>query len=140
MQRLLEKPWVRKVLPIPLVIVVLTANSCGVFQRVDEEWAIGGMIHIRKSQESFKAAKGRYGTLQELTSSGFAAPSQEQYGYKFSLLPSGNSYVALAVPTRSKNISMSLYLDQSGILRGKHKNGEAATLEDPPLKGYGDNP
>ncbi|HXQ36858.1 MAG TPA: hypothetical protein VN843_22800 [Anaerolineales bacterium] len=140
MQRILEKPWVRKVLSIPFLIGMLTANGCGVFQRADEEWAIGGMIHIRKSEESFKAAKGRYGTLEELTSSGLAAPSREQYGYKFILLPTSSSYVALAVPTRSKNISMSLYLNQSGIIRGKHKNGEEATAEDPPLKGYGDNP
>ena len=140
MQRLLEKPWVRKVLPITVLLVVLTANGCTVFQHADEEWAIGGMIHIRKSEESFKAEKGRYGTLEELSSSGFAAPSREQYGYKFILHPTDSSYVALAVPTRSRNISMSLYLDQSGILRGKHKNGEEATANDPPLKGYGDNP
>lgn len=77
------------------------------------------MIQIRKAEEAFKSANARYGiTLDELAASHLTVPSHVQYGYQFTVRAS-ESYVAVAVPTRSKDISMSLYLDQSGTIREK---------------------
>jgi hypothetical protein len=79
------------------------------------------MIQIRKAEEAFKSAKGHYGTLDELAAFDLSVPSNNQYGYHFTVRATAESYVALAVRTKSKEISMSLYLDQSGIIRGLQK-------------------
>jgi hypothetical protein len=140
MPRLLNSKRFRRAVLLPACVWVIAATGCGVFQRFDEEWAIGAMIQIRKAEEAFKSANGHYGTLEELAASHLSVPSPVQYGYQFTVRTTSESYVAVGVPTRSKEISMSLYLDQSGIIRGRHKKGDEADVKDPPLKGYGDNP
>ena len=140
MPRLLNSKRFGRAVLIPVCIWVIGSTGCGVFQRFDEEWAIGAMIQVRKAEEAFKVANGRYGTLDELAASHLSVPSRVQYGYQFTVRATSESYVALGVPTRSKEVSMSLYLDQSGIIRGMHKKGGEADVKDPPLKGYGDNP
>lgn len=139
MQRLLKKLF-GKILIFSLWLATIGFTACGVFQRMDEEWAIRGMNQIRRAEEAFKKTKGHFGNLEELRSSGLMVPSIEQYGYQFAVRATSDSYVAVATPIRSKDISMSLYLDHSGTIRGKHKQGAEATANDPPLRGYGDNP
>ena len=109
-------------------------------QHFDDDHAIGAMMAIRKAEEAFKSANGNYGTLDELAAAHLAVPSRVQYGYQFTVRATPTSYVAVAVPTRWKESSMSLYLDQSGIIRGMFKNGGEADVKDGPLKGYGVNP
>lgn len=140
MPRLLTSKRFGRAVLIPACVWVIVTTGCGVFQRFDEEWAIGAMIQIRKAEEAFKSANGRYGTLDELAASNLSVPSRVQYGYQFTVRVTAESYVAVAVPTRSKEVSMSLYLDQSGIIRGMFKNGREADVKDGPLKGYGVNP
>ena len=106
----------------------------------NKDQAIGAMIAIRKAQQSFKQTKGRYGTLEELGASGLAVPTPSQYGYQFAIQADSTSFVAVALPTRWKESSLSLYLDESGIIRGMFKNGAKADVNDGPLKGYDINP
>lgn len=114
--------------------------SCGVVRRFDQERAIGAVQAIREAEEAFKSKNGRYGTLDELATTHFGIPSPAQDNYEFRLRATSTSYGAVAVPTRWKEQSLSLYLDQSGIIRGMFKNGAEATDKDPPLRGYGINP
>lgn len=122
------------------ICVLATLTGCGVIQNFNNDHAIGAMIAIRKAQHSFKQTKGRYGTLEELISSGLAVPTPSQYGYQFAIRADSTSFVAVAVPTRWKESSLSLYLDQSGVIKGMFKNGAEADVNDGPLKGDGINP
>ena len=122
------------------VCLAVALTGCSLVQSFDEQHGLGGVMQIRKAEEEFKSVKGYYGTLDQLAASHFAVPSPFQFGYKFTVRASQKSYVATAVPTRWKDISMSIYLDESGIIRGMLKNGEEADTKDAPLLGPGINP
>ena len=109
-------------------------------RRFNEQHAIGGMIAIREAEEAFKSTNSRYGTLDELAASHLTVPTRDGYGYEFTIEATPTTYVAVAKPTRWKESSQSLYLDQSRIIRGMWKNGGTANVQDPPLRGYGENP
>ena len=140
MPRLLKSKSFGRAVLIPVCIWVLASTGCSTHQHFSEEWAISAMMAIRKAEQDFKSANGRYGTLDELAASHRGIPSRGQYDYQFTVRATPNSYVAVAVPTPWKEISMSLYLDQSGVIRAMPKNGGEADVKDPPLKGYGINP
>src|SRR5207302_6812147 len=106
--------------------LILFLTNCGVAAGLDEDHAIRGMISIRKAQTKFKSTYGRYGTLDELAAAKLAVPSPVEYGYQFTVRPASQSYVAVAVPLRWKTQSFSLYLDESGIIRGMFRDGAEA--------------
>lgn len=139
MPRLLNSTNFGRLVLILAGICVLVSAGC-TMQRFNEDHAIGAMEAIRKAEEAFKSKTGHYGTLDELAASHSGIPSRVQHGYEFTVRVSPTSYVAVAVPTRWKERSLSLYLDQSGIIRGMFKNGEEADVKDGPLNGYGINP
>ena len=120
-------------------ILVLISAGCSL-QRFNEDHAIGVMEMIRKSQEDFKSRNGHYGSLEELSRSYQGIPSSEKHGYEFKVRATPVSYVAVAVPLKWRDRSSSLYLDQTGIIRGMFKNGREADINDPPMMGYGINP
>jgi hypothetical protein len=140
MRGLLNTKSSGKLVLIFAVTSTLVFANCGIFQRFGEDHAIGAMEAIRKAEENFRSKNGRYGTLDELVSSNFGIPSRVQNDYEFTVRVTPTSYVAVAIPTRWKERSLSLYLDESGIIRGMFKNGREADVNDPPLKGYGINP
>ena len=139
MSRLLNSANVRRPGLILVGILLIVSTSCTI-QRFNEDHAIGAMEAIRKAEEAFKSKNGHYGTLDELAASHSGIPSRVQHDYEFTLRVTPTSYVAVAVPTRYKERSLSLYLDQSGIIRGMFKNGGEADVRDEPLRGYGINP
>lgn len=120
-------------------VCLMVSASCGTIWRPDD-YAIDSLKAIREAEKAFKSRNGRYGTLDELIASRFAVPSPREYYYEYKIRVKSTSYVAVAVPTRSKDRSLSLYLDESGTIRGFVKNGEEADAKDPPLNGPGINP
>ncbi len=125
---------------IPAGLWLMASAGCGAIPRFNEDHAIGAMERIREAEVAFKSKYGHYGTLDELAASHPGIPSRAQYGYKFTVRVAPESYVAVAVPTRWKERSLSLYLDQSGVIRGMVKNGAEADAKDGRLNGYGINP
>jgi hypothetical protein len=121
-------------------VFLLALSGCGVIPRFNEDHAIGAMEAIRDAEVIFKSKNGFYGTLDDLARIHWGIPSRTQNDYVFALRASAESYVATAVPTRWKERSLSLYLDQSGIIRGMFKNGGEANASDGRLNGYGINP
>lgn len=125
-------------------IWVLTLSGCLSKHHLNQERAINAMITIRNAQETFKSVNGHYGTLDELAASPVVSgpiPSPVQNGYRFTIRATPGSYVAVAVPTNyQESVTMSLYLDQTGIIRGIHKNGGEADVKDPPLNNNEINP
>jgi len=139
MPRLLNSTNFGRLVLILAGLWVLISVGCTT-QRFNEDHAIGAMEAIRKSEEAFKSKNGHYGTLDELAASNSGIPSRVQHGYEFTVRVTPTSYVAVAVPTTYKERSLSLYLDESGIIRGMFKNGGDADVRDEPLRGYGINP
>ena len=117
--------------------------------RWNEDDAISSLRTVREAEVAFRSAHGRYGTLQELASDRLIQNSVATgifRGYKFTLVATSNSYEARAVPTKyganvySGTGSMSYYLDQSGLIRGRNKQGEEANGDDPVLMRSDINP
>lgn len=84
----------------------------------------------------------RYGTLEELAAAGLlesALIDATDYGYRFQIRVRDDAYEAVAIPLKYGKThyegtgTMSLYLDNSGIVRGDDKQGAEATAHDSSL-------
>jgi hypothetical protein len=109
--------------------------------RLNEEKAFDTMKVIRSAQQACKEAKGRYGTLKELADAGLIKPALSDgrdWGYRFEIRVTGNSYSAVAVPEKygarryTGTGGISLYVDETGVIRGEDKGGREANANDPP--------
>jgi len=105
-----------------------------------ERQAMGMMYTILFAEEQYKSKKGggNYGSLDDLIAAGmFAKDTLENSGYKFELTVSGDKLEISAVPIEyGKTGSISMFIDQTHVLRGGDRNGAAATAADPPLSMY----
>jgi hypothetical protein len=128
-------------LPKNLVAIFVTAisgemNPPPTLQ--NERYAIGMMYTIAYSQQQYKSKKGggACGTLEDLIAADLLPKDIiEKSGYKFEILPSGDKFEATAVPLEyGKAGTLSLFIDQTGVLRGGDRNGAAATASDPPIR------
>jgi hypothetical protein len=139
MFRVLRK---QKIVPWLLLSVAFAIflSSCGVVPRFNEDRALGAIETIRDAEEQFMSKKRCYGNLEELNALFRGIPERQQHGYAFRLEVSQDSYFAVATPTEFKERSISLYLDQTGIIRGTFNNGREATAKDGVLLGPGINP
>ncbi|HKG59226.1 MAG TPA: DUF3352 domain-containing protein [Pyrinomonadaceae bacterium] len=103
----------------------------------NERTAIGAMYMIAQAEMTYKKTKGNgsCATLDQLTAANmFPKEMIEKTGYKFELTVSGDKFELSAVPSEyGKSGNMSLFIDQTFILRGGDRNGAAATASDPPI-------
>ena len=101
----------------------------------NERMAIGLMYQIVYAEEQYKSKNGggNYGTLEDLISADlFSKDAIEKSGYKFEVIINGDKLEVSAVPSEyGKTGSLSLFLDQTHVLRGGDRNGAAATAADP---------
>jgi len=110
--------------------------------RRNELNAIDSIKAIKLAQQTYKNTKGKYGTLKELAEAGLikAALSDGHYsGYRYDIRVASNSYAALATPEEygktigSSTGGISLFIDETGIIRHGFKQGKEATVNDEPL-------
>ena len=103
----------------------------------NERTVIGLMFQIAFAEEEFKNKKGNgsYGTLEDLIAADmFPKDAIEKSGYKIELTASGDKFEVSAVPSEyGKSGTLSMFIDQTRVLRGGDRNGAAATVSDPPL-------
>jgi hypothetical protein len=103
----------------------------------NERTAIGAMYTIRYAESEYKKKKGNgsYGTLEQLMAEEFVSKETiEKSGYKFELTISGDKFELSAVPAEyGKSGTLSLFIDDKGVLRGADHNGASATASDPPI-------
>ena len=103
----------------------------------NERIAIGLMYTITYAEQQYKSKKGAgaYGTLEELIAADlFPKDTVEKSGYRFELTVSGDKFEATAVPLEyGKSGTLSLFVDQTGVLRGGDRSGATATASDPPI-------
>jgi len=101
----------------------------------NERTAIGVMYTLAQAEIAYKKANGTCATLEQLSAANmFSKEMIEKTGYKFDLTVSGDKFELSAVPLEyGKSGNMSLFIDQTFVLRGGDRNGAAATASDPPI-------
>jgi hypothetical protein len=101
----------------------------------NERTAIGLMYTIAQAEMAYKKGNGTCATLEQLSAANmFPKEMIEKMGYKFELTVSGDKFELTAVPLEyGKSGNMSLFIDQTFVLRGGDRNGAAATASDPPV-------
>jgi hypothetical protein len=112
--------------------------------RLNQEAAIESIKSIRAAQQKFREIHvgGRYGSLKELADAGLIDQSLSDgrdRGYRFEIRLKDDSYSAVAVPevfgesAYKGTGGISLYVDETGVIRWDTGKGHEATLNDPPL-------
>jgi uncharacterized protein DUF3352 len=103
----------------------------------NERMAMGMMYTIAWAEEEYKTAKGHgsYCTLDQLIESGMVPKDGiANYGYKFEVTISGDKFEVTAVPAEyGKSGTLSLFMDQSRVLRGADRSGASAIASDPAI-------
>jgi hypothetical protein len=103
----------------------------------NEREAIGAMYAIAQAEVMYKKTKGNglCATLEQLIAADMVQKEMiEKSGYKFELTVSGDKFELSAVPLEyGKSGSVSLFIDQTFVMRGGDRNGAAATVSDPPI-------
>ena len=101
----------------------------------NERAAMGMMYTIAQAEIAYKKTNGTCATLEQLSAANmFPKETIEKTGYKFELTVSGDKFELSAVPLEyGKSGNMSLFIDQTFVLRGGDRSGAAATASDPPI-------
>lgn len=103
----------------------------------NERAAIGVMYSIVYAEFEYQKKKGNgsFGTLEQLIDAELVSKeSIESSGYKIELTAGGDRFEVSAVPVEyGKGGSLSLYIDNTRILRGADHQGASATSSDPPI-------
>jgi hypothetical protein len=126
-------------IPKNLILMAVTGisgevNPTPVVQ--NERMAMGMMYQIVGAEEAYKQKNaGAYGTLEELMAADLIPKDTiEKSGYRFDLSVSGDKFEVSAVPLEyGKSGRLSLFLDQTHIIRGGDKSGASASASDPPI-------
>jgi hypothetical protein len=101
----------------------------------NERMAIGLMYTIGRAEQEYLKTKGSGATLEQLIEAEMVSKEMiENSGYRFELTLSGDKFEVSGVPLEyGKSGNLSLFIDQTFILRAADRNGAAATVSDPPL-------
>ncbi len=102
----------------------------------NERMAIGMIYTIVHAENEYKKkSNGICGTLEELIAADMVPKEpMERSGYRFDLTVSGDKFEVSAVPLEyGKSGKLSLFLDNTGVLRGGDKGGASASASDPPI-------
>jgi hypothetical protein len=118
-----------------LLLNTSRASEQTLLQR-NEAVARSALQSVFSAEATFQVDKGvgRYGTLDELTESGFVSKDMlQKYGYTIEVSVSGNKFEAIATPVEyGKTGRLSFFIDESGVLRAGDHGGGAATVADQP--------
>jgi hypothetical protein len=102
----------------------------------NERMAIGMMYTILRAEEEYKQKNGgSYGTLEELLAADMVPKDTiERAAYRFDVTLSGDKFAVSATPLEyGKGGRLSLFMDQTYVLRGGDKGGASASASDPPI-------
>jgi hypothetical protein len=121
-----------------LMAVAQMAGDSNPPQTIQNERAAISVMHmIAVAEEHFMKTKGngRCGTLEELIAADLLSKEMvDRSQYRFDVTVSGDKFEVNAVPMEyGKSGHLSLFIDQSRVLRGGDHNGSVATVSDPPL-------
>ena len=124
------------------VIMAIGVICWPVKTRLNEDLAIATLKTIRAAQRDFRQAQGRYATLDELVQAGLLSSNfsdGRNFGYRFDMQAIGERYHVIAIPEKygTNNYwgtgTMSIFMDETGVIRGNFGNREEASSEDEPI-------
>jgi hypothetical protein len=99
-----------------------------------EQVVLAQLQTIKQAELAYFAEKGRFGTVDELVSSGQLNHTPQVLNYTIEIEATAGGYTLMAVPDEyGPDGRRSFYLDQSGIIRGADHNGGAPKPTDPPV-------
>jgi len=110
--------------------------------RLNENLAIATLKTIRAAQRDFRQAQGRYAALGELVQAGLLSSNfsdGRNFGYRFDMQATGERYHVVAIPEKygTNNYwgtgTMSVFMDETGVIRGNFGNRKEASSEDEPI-------
>jgi hypothetical protein len=131
-----------KISAILVVTLVLGVFCMPIKTRLNEDAAIATLKTIREAQQNFRQAQGRYATLSELAEAGLlssAFSDGRNFGYRFDMKVMGERYHVVAIPEKYgtnkywSSGTMSVFMDETGVIRGNFGNKKEASLEDRPI-------
>jgi hypothetical protein len=103
----------------------------------NERMAIGTLYMIARAERDYQAKQGAgsSGTLDDLIAAKLISKDTiDQFGYKFEVTANGDKFEVTAVPLEyGKSGTLSLFIDQTWVLRGGDRNGAPATASDQPI-------
>ena len=122
-----------------VLLVVASLFSCKETRyRLNEVGAQSSIRAIRNAQTAYRSRQDRFGTLQELHSSGLIdaeLASGVKDGYRIEVRVGQDSFTAIATPLEyNVTGSWSYYLDESGVIRGSSTKGKAPGKDDRPIR------
>ncbi|HVF89803.1 MAG TPA: hypothetical protein VNH22_07025 [Blastocatellia bacterium] len=97
------------------------------------------LTHINIIQETYHSEHGGYATFEELEKHYSLSKSDlDKGGYRFDLIVAGGRYQITATPKEyEKTGKLSFYSDETGIIRAGDHGGSAASAQDKPAYGDG---
>jgi hypothetical protein len=123
-----------------LLTIATMASASNPPQTVkNERAAMGTLWQITYAQQNYMEHHGsRYGSLEELVKAEVLTEDAiKSDTYKISLTLTADGFEVTAVPVEyGKTGKLSLFIDQTGIMRGGDHGGTAATASDEPIGGY----
>lgn len=125
-----------------LAAFLISFYISGIKRKHNTEIAYDSILKIHNAEKKFKALQGRYGTLNELSSTKLInteIANSIYAGYNYKLIAGDDSYTAIATPIEHLKTGLTpLYVDQTGVIRANFNNGLEATIKDYPIENQSD--
>lgn len=128
------------VVPVAIIAAIAIPNLLASYRAANEGSAIHSLRTIAQAEMAFQSSFAKYGTLEELASSGLIDPnlsSGVKNGYRFTLtLDSENpeGFEVTGVPVEYRKTGMrSFFVDETFVIRGGDNFGGPSTKMDSPL-------
>ncbi len=128
-------------IPRNLLMLMIAGASSGAGEasaQTNEAIAKSMLQTVASAEATFHSTEGngRYGTLDELASTGLVSKDYfQRFGYTIEVTVSGGGFGATATPIEyGKSGKLSYFIDESGVLRAGDHGGGAATIADQPME------
>lgn len=121
-----------------LCLLIAGSGPCHINERIDRERAVNHTKAIRDAQRVYFARFNAYGTLTELVDQDLIPDEladSDDDNFHFELTANGSRYILRVTPTANVHQEeISLYLDESGIVRGSVNPDKRASSTSDPLR------
>jgi hypothetical protein len=129
-------------LPKNLILAMVASTSAAMSatkqgsSEMNETIAISLLQMLASAEASYKTTEGAYGSIEMLAEKKLLQKDVfDKYGYRFEVVASGNGFEARATPAEyGKTGKRSLFIDQSGVVRGDDHGGGPASVADKPVQ------
>ncbi len=126
-----------------ILFATLVLSGCGIPSRVRTSSIIRDVQLFRDSQQIYKVKYGTYASVEDLIDKKLLETrfaDLEEHGYRFNLMAGKEIYMLSVVPEAEENKAdsddneeLSLYVDESGVVRAGIKRNTPANSKSNPI-------